>query len=177
MARVSLIEGDEPELADLVEKIRSGRRGGLINVYKLLLHSPPLAETWLNHLNTVRWGTKLSGRLREIAIIRIAYLNDVAYVINQHVPGMALAEGLSEAECDALRDWEPSGLFSEPERAALAFTDAMTRDVVVPDDAFEALARHHDEREIVELAILIGTYNMHNRVMMALQIDLEPEQG
>ena len=47
MARVSYIEGtDDSQLGELVEKFRSGRRGSLINVYKLLLHSPPLAESW-----------------------------------------------------------------------------------------------------------------------------------
>lgn len=177
MARVTLLEGEEPELADLVEKIRSGRRGSLINVYKLLLHSPPLAETWFNHINAVRWGTKLSGRLREIAIIRIGYLNRTPYVINQHVPRLAAAEGMSQEECDALKDWEGTELLSEAERAALAFVDAMTRDITVPDEVFAALTDHFDEREIVELAILVGSYNMHTRVLSAFEIDLEPSQG
>ncbi|MDA1324679.1 MAG: carboxymuconolactone decarboxylase family protein [Proteobacteria bacterium] len=176
MARVSYIDGtDDSEMAELVDKIRSGRRGSLINVYKLLLHSPPLAESWFDHLNQVRWGTQLSGRLREIVIIRIGYLNKVAYVLNQHVPKLAEAEGLSVAECDALVDWQDSDFFSADERAALAFADAMTRNVAVPDDVFDALRGFYDERRIVELAILIGTYNMQNRVLAALQIDLEPK--
>ncbi|MDA0991921.1 MAG: carboxymuconolactone decarboxylase family protein [Verrucomicrobia bacterium] len=176
MARVSYVEGtDEPEFGELVEKIRSGRRGSLINVYRLLLHSPPLAGSWYDHLNQVRWGTQLSGRLREIIIIRIGYLNKVDYVLNQHVPALAEAEGLSVAECDALADWRGGGLFSPEECAALAFADAMTRDVTVPDDVFDALRPFFDERRIVELAILIGTYNMQTRVLAALEIDLEPK--
>ena len=51
----------------------------------------------------------------------------------------------------------------------------MTRDVAVPDDVFDTLQRFFDERRIVELAILIGTYNMQTRVLAALQIDLEPK--
>jgi alkylhydroperoxidase family enzyme len=176
MARVSYIdETDDFEMDELVEKIKSGRRGSLINVYKLLLHSPPLAESWYDHLNNVRWGTQLSGRLREIVIIRIGYLNKVAYVLNQHVPKLAEAEGLRVEECHALEDWQASTVFSEEEQAVLAFTDAMTRDVAVPDDVFDPLRDHFDERRIVELAILIGTYNMQTRVLAALQIDLEPE--
>ncbi len=176
MARVSYIDGtDDPQLDGLVEKIRSGRRGSLINVYKLLLHSPPLAGSWYDHLNQVRWGTQLSGRLREIIIIRIGYLNKVDYVLDQHVPALAEAEGLSAADCAALADWTGAGPFSADECAALAFTDAMTRDVAVPDDVFNTLRRFFDERRIVELAILIGTYNMQNRVLAALQIDLEPQ--
>jgi 4-carboxymuconolactone decarboxylase len=174
MARISLIEEkDHPELSELIQRIVAGRRGGLINVYKLLLHSPPLAATWLEHVNAVRWKTQIDGRLREIVIIRIAILNRIEYVIQQHVPALALADGVTLAECDALRDWRASGCFSEKERAVLAYTDAMTRDVAVPDAVFTDVRKHFNERELVELTVLIGTYNMHNRVMQALAIDLE----
>jgi len=176
MARISLFEEkDHPELAPLVERIKAGRRGGLLNVYKLLLHSPPLAETWLDHVGAVRWKTALSGRLRELMVIRIAYVNGIDYVINQHVPAIALAEGMTLAECEALKDWRKSNMFSAAERAALAYADAMVLQTAVPDEVFEQLRRHYDERAIVELSVLIGTYLMHNRVMKALAIDLEPD--
>lgn len=177
MARVSYVDTtDDFEMDELVEKIRAGRRGSLINVYRLLLHSPPLAESWYDHLNKVRWGTQLTGRLREIVIIRIGYLNKADYVLNQHVPKLAEAEGLTVDECDALEDWQASTAFSPEERAVLAFTDAMTRDVTVPDEVFEPLRDYFDERRIIELAILIGTYNMQTRVLRALEIDLEPKE-
>jgi 4-carboxymuconolactone decarboxylase len=177
MARVPLLEGDEsPDMADLVEKIRSGRRGNVINVYKLLLHSPPVAENWFNLINTLRWGTELPGRLREIVIIRIAHLNRVEYVINQHVPKLALADGLTLDECDALVDWRATDCFNDAERAALDYAEAMTRDIRVPDDIFAALTPHYDDRKIVELTALIGAYNMHNRMMQALDIDPEPPE-
>jgi len=175
MARVSLIdEKDHPELAELIGKIRAGRRGALINVYKLLLHAPPLAASWLDLISTARYKTELDGRLREIVIIRIAYLNRTDYVVKQHVPQLSTPEGLSQAECDALADWRDSEFFSARERAALAYADAMTRDIAVPDEVFEALRPHFNERQIVELTVLIGTYNMHTRVFMALGIDPEP---
>jgi 4-carboxymuconolactone decarboxylase len=174
MSRISYIDAaEDPGLIPLVARISDGRRGRLINVYRLLLHSPPIASTWFEHINAVRWKTQLSGRLREIIIIRIALLNRVDYVIAQHVPKLALAEGVLMTECDALHDWQGSGLFSKDERAALAYADEMTRSVAVSDTVFDALRPHFDNRAIVELSVLIGTYNMHNRVMQALQIDLE----
>lgn len=175
MARVSLIEEeDHPELAALISKVRAGRRGALINVYKLLLHTPPLAECWLNLISAARYQTELDGRLREIAIVRVGYLNNTSYVVKQHVPQLTTPEGLSQAECDALAAWHDSTFFSARERAALAYADAMTRDVTVPDAVFDALRAHFNERQIVELTVLIGTYNMHTRVFTALQIDPEP---
>jgi alkylhydroperoxidase family enzyme len=178
MARISLIEeAAHPELAELIERIKAGRRGGLLNVYKLLLHSPALAQTWFDHNGAVRWHTKLSGRLREIIIIRIAHLNGVDYVLAQHVPGLAVAEGLTLAECEALANWRATDLFEPGERAALAYAEAMTLSTSVSDEVFADLRGHFDAREIVELSVLIGTYIMHNRVMKALAIDLEPESN
>jgi 4-carboxymuconolactone decarboxylase len=174
MSRIPYVDNlDTPELAELAARISAGRRGNLINVYRLLLHSPALAASWFEHLNAVRWKTTLPGRLRELLIIRIAFVNRVDYVIAQHVPKFALADGVSLAECEALRNWQTSDCFSSQERAALAYADAMTRDVNVPDDVFEAVRKHFGDSQIVELSVLIGTYNMHNRVMLALQIDLE----
>jgi len=175
MARVSTIEDNtHPELTDLMERIRGARRGRLINVYKLLLHSPALAESWFQHNNAVRWKTALDGRLREMVIIRVGHVLRVPYIVRQHVPKLAIPEGLTLEECDDLRDWEASARFGARDRAVLAYADSMTRDIDVPKVLFENLRPFFDERQIVELTILIGTYNMHARVVCALQIDPEP---
>jgi alkylhydroperoxidase family enzyme len=175
MARVPLIqEQDHPEHAELIEKFRAGRRGRLINIYRMLLNSPALAESWFNHSNAVRWKTKLDGRLREMVIIRMGHLAGSQYVLRQHVPSLALADGLTLEECDALADWRGSKFFDALERAVLAYTDTMTRDITVPDAVFAEVKRHFDDRQIVELTVLIGTYNMNARVLQALELDLEP---
>ena len=175
MARVSLIEEDgHPELVDLIARIRGARRGRLINIYKLLLHSPALAESWFAHNNAVRWKTELDGRLRELVIVRIGFMTGVDYIVRQHVPALAIAEGLTLDECEALKDWRPSSLFGERDRAALAYADAMTREIKVPDSVFAPLQGFFNQRGIVELTVLIGTYNMHARVLQALEIDPQP---
>jgi alkylhydroperoxidase family enzyme len=175
MARVPLIqEQDHPELAEAMQKYAAGRRGKLINIYRMLLNAPALAESWFNHSNTIRWKTTLDGRLREIVIIRMGHLAGSQYVLRQHVPSLALADGLTLEECDALADWRATKLFSEKERAVLAYTDTMTRDIKVPDAVFAEVKKHFDNRQIVELTVLIGTYNMNARVLTALDLDLEP---
>jgi alkylhydroperoxidase family enzyme len=178
MARVSLIEESaHPELAGSIAALRSGRRGELINVYRLLLHSPDIAMGWFELLNAARFKTEIDDRTREIVILRVAILNAVEYVINQHVPKLALESGLTLAQCDALRTWRTRDAFSESERAVLAYTDAMTVDIRVPDDVFAEIARFYDERQIVELTVLVGAYNMHTRVLQALNIDPEKHHG
>ena len=106
-----------------------------------------------------------------MVIIRIGYVAPGPYVIGQHVPKLALAEGLTLGECEDLKDWQASDLFSARDRAALAYADAMTREVKVPDSVFEPLRSHFSDRQIVELTVLIGAYNMNTRVLKALQID------
>ena len=125
-------------------------------------------------VSTARFKSTLDGRLREIVIIRVGYLNRSHTSIKQHVPQLSAPEGLPVAESDALADWQKSEFFSPRERAALAYADAMTRDIAVPDAVFDGAAAAFSERQIVELTVLIGIYNMHTRVFMALGIDPEP---
>ena len=178
MARVPFLNAEDlPEHADLVDRIQGQRRGTLINVYRTLLHSPPLAESWFEHINRVRWGTDISGRLREIVIIRLGHLVSSAYVLRQHVPALAAAEGMTLEECDALADWQGSELFDDAEKAVLAYVDAMARDIVVPDNIFMALKDHYSDRQIVELTLMVGAYISHSRVLQALEVDLEPDKS
>ena len=175
MARVSYIEEkDHPELTTQIAKIKGGR-GELINIYKLLLHSPEVAMTWFEQIGAIRWKTKLSPRLREIAIVRIAQAAKYGYALQQHVPRIAVPDGVTLEECEALKDWRASGKFSEAERTALAYVDAIIAGPEVPDDVFNAVRKHYSERETVELTVLVGAYLMHNRVFTALRVDLEPK--
>ncbi len=172
MARVSFIEEkDHPELGAMIAQIRGDRGGRLINIFQALLHSPALAMAWLEQVSAVRWKTALDGQIREIVIIRVGIVNRVDYVFKAHVPAYTAKEGLTREQCEALYDWQNSPLLDARQRAALAYTDAMTRDIRVPDAVFAQLKPHFSERQIVELTVLIGTYNMHTRVLEALQID------
>jgi 4-carboxymuconolactone decarboxylase len=178
MARVSLIEEtDRPDLGDLIAKIKGARGGRLIHIYRLMLHSPALANAWFDLNQAVRYGTEIDGQSRELAVIRVAILNDTEYVVQAHGPAYALKEGLTSEQVGALADWQPSNLFTEKQRALLAYTDAMTRDIDVPDALFAAVRRHFSERQTVELTLLISAYNMLTRFLKALKVDAEPPAG
>jgi len=178
MARVALIEENEhPELADSIAKIKGARGGRLINIYRLMLHSPALANAWFDLNQDVRYGTEIDGQSRELAVIRVAILNDVEYVQRAHGPAYALKEGLTPEQVDAVANWQPSKLFTEQQRALLAYTDAMTREIAVADGVFADVRKHFTERQVVELTMLIGAYNMLTRFLKALQVDPEPTAG
>jgi alkylhydroperoxidase family enzyme len=175
MARVPLIEETEhPELADSIARIKGARGGRLINIYRLMLHSPALANAWFDLNQAVRYGTEIDGQSREIAVIRVAILNNVEYVQRAHGPAYALKEGLTPDQVAAIADWQPSKLFTPQQRALLAYTDAMTRAIDVPDAIFAEVRQHFSERQTVELSLLIGAYNMLTRFLKALKVDPEP---
>jgi 4-carboxymuconolactone decarboxylase len=175
MARVPLIdEQTAVEHADLIAKIKGARGGRLINIYRLMLHSPSLANAWFDLNQAVRYGTEIDGQSREIAVIRVAILNNVDYVLQAHGPAYALREGLTTAQVDAIANWQVSNLFSAQQRSLLAYTDAITRDIDVPDAVFDEIRIHFTERQTVELTLLIGAYNMLTRFLKALKVDPEP---
>lgn len=174
MARVTLIdERGRPELAELTARIRGARGDRLLNLYRVLLHSPDMAAGWLEFNNTTRFRTKIADGLRELAIMRVAILNGADYVLQIHGSRYAEKAGITQSQVAALAGWPEASVFSPEQRVLLAYVDAITRDVEVPDEVFAGLAAHFDERQIVELTVLIGAYNMHTRVLRALRV--EPE--
>ena len=174
MARVSLIdEQDHPELSELVARIRGARGGRLLNLYRALLHSAPLAEAWLAFNNVARRDTVLDDASRELVILRVAFLNRTDYVFQIHASRYAIDAGLTAEQVADVADWRASTRFSPRQRAVLAYGDAMTLEVDVADAVVNELRAHFDEREIVELTVLVGAYNMHTRVLKALDVDPE----
>lgn len=167
MARIEYQAEDlQGEVAD---RIRQRRGGRLRELDRMLLHSPPLADGWNSMMGAVRDRSTLPADLRELAMLRIAALNRAAYEWAAHEP-IGRAAGLTDADLAALgRDAAPDGL-TPVRRAVRDYTDAMTLDVQVPPDVFDALREHFDERGIVELTITIGAYNLVSRFLVALDV-------
>lgn len=168
MARLPYADLAHPEVSTLADQIVA-ERGSVLLLYQMLLQSPPVARGWLNHLTGIRHNSSLAGDLREMVIMRIAIVNRAPYEADQHAP-IALKEGMSQAQLDDLPQWESSALFSDKERAVLAYADAMTLHVQVPDEVFAAVKPHFEPRQLVELTATIATYNMVSRFLEALEI-------
>ena len=171
MARVSLIEeGKHPELSELIATIKTERGGRLLNLYRALLNSPPIAEGWLKLFTAIRQKSKLPGRYRELAILRVAVINGAEYEYGAHVP-FALQEGVSREQIDALPGWQVSKRFDDRDRAILAYTDCVTREIRVPEAVFAEVRRHFDDRELVELTATVAGYNLVSRFLEAMCVD------
>jgi AhpD family alkylhydroperoxidase len=174
MARLPYARIDDPAVTPLVDRIVA-ERGSVLHLYQMLLHSPPFAAGWLAFLSAVRQQGAVSPALRELVIMRIALLNRAAYEADQHAP-IALREGITPQQLAQLPTWEASEAFSATERAVLAVTDAMTRDVQVDARLIADLEAFMSAREVVELVATVAAYNMVSRFLEALQIHADDER-
>jgi len=176
MARVAYAEEvDHPELA---RRIREQRGGKMLNLYRMLMNSPPLAEGWLALLTAIRQQCEVPALYRELAILRVAVVNEAPYEFAAHVP-FAEKEGMSAAQIEGLKILAvgavagASGLYDEKMRAVIAYADAMTREIHVSDTVFDQVAKFFDARQMVELTATVGAYNMVSRFLEALHMDPE----
>jgi 4-carboxymuconolactone decarboxylase len=176
MARISLIdENATPGIAALSAKIRGARGGTLHAFYRALMHAPGLASAWFDFNNAVRFQSGLEERVRELVIMRVAAQTGCDYVWKVHESKYAAPAGVTPLEVEALAQDVAPDIFGAREAALLAYVDAMTRDVAVPDEVFDRLRGHFSEREIVEITVLVAAYNMHTRVLMGFGI--RPEEA
>jgi len=171
MARIPYSDLDRPDIAPLAARIRAERGGKVLNLYRMLLHSPPVADGWRALLTAIRQQCSLSGRVRELAILHVAVINSAEYEFTAHLP-FALKEGFTEEQLQALRAGRLDS-FDARDRAVLDYTASMTRNVQVPEPVFAAVRRHFNERELVELTATVAAYNLVSRFLEALQIDHE----
>jgi alkylhydroperoxidase family enzyme len=134
-----------------------------------------MAMGWLSLLSAVRQESTLPGALRELLIMQIASLNGAGYEWDQHYD-IARGEGLTELQLERIPEWRSSPeLFTELERSALEYSEAMTRDVHVPRVVFDRLSSLLEQRQLLELTVTVAAYNMVSRVLEALEI--RPEDG
>ncbi|MBU6497591.1 MAG: carboxymuconolactone decarboxylase family protein [Rhodospirillales bacterium] len=169
-ARVPLVApGSDPALAGIEARILA-ERGRISPLYQALLNSAPIAAGWERMLTAVRNETAVPAALRELAILRVAVLNGAAFEFDAHLPHASRA-GLDDAKIAALRDAAPADIFTPAERLVLALTDAMTRDIVVPEALMRDVQARFDARGVVELVAIIAAYNMVSRLLVALGIE------
>lgn len=168
--RVPLVApGTRPALAETEARILA-ERGRISLLYQVLLNSPPIAAGWERMLTAVRKQTTLPADLRELVILRVAVLNRARFEFEAHVPH-AQEAGVDAGRIAGLRDTPLPALYSAVEARVLALTDAMTRDVEVPDALMESLRADFDAQGIVELVATIAAYNMVSRFLVALGIE------
>jgi AhpD family alkylhydroperoxidase len=117
--------------------------------------------------------TGLEPKLLELVKIRASYLNGCAFCIDMHTKD-ARAEGETEQRIYAVPVWRETPFFTPRERAALAWTEAVTelgRDGV-PDDIYAEARAHFEEAELVRLTMAVVVINGWNRLSVAFRSEV-----
>lgn len=112
----------------------------------------------------------LEPSLVDLIKIRASQINGCAFCIDMHTID-ARTHGETEQRIFALNAWEEGPFFSDRERAALAFTEAVTKvaDTHVPDHVYDSVRQHFSGQEIVNLTWAIVTINSWNRLAITFR--------
>jgi len=112
----------------------------------------------------------LGKSLIELVKMRASQINGCAYCLDKHSKDARRA-GETEQRLYLLSAWHESPLYSERERAALEWTDALTQiaETHAPDAAYDAVRRQFGDKELVDLSTLIGLINLWNRLAIGFR--------
>ena len=137
-----------------------------LNPYKL---SPKIYET-MSALQSYVDSCGLERPLLELVKLRASQINGCAYCIDMHTKD-ARALGETEQRLYLLNAWRESPVYTERERAALEWTEAVTLVAAtnVPDDVYEVAARQFKPDELANLTLAIATINSWNRLAISFR--------
>ncbi len=112
----------------------------------------------------------LDPMLHELVSFRASQMNGCAWCLDMHSKELR-AHGVAEQELYLMSAWRESPLYTERERAALAWTEALTRleHQEVPDSVYEEARRHFSEAELVDLTLAVISINGWNRLNVAIR--------
>lgn len=110
--------------------------------------------------------------LLHLVKMRASQINGCAYCLDMHSKD-ARADGETEQRLYTLNAWRETPFFSERERAALAWTEALTlvHQAHVPDQVYEEARRHFSETELTDLSLAVTTINAWNRFAVAFRTE------
>lgn len=137
-----------------------------LNAYK----AGPDAIAAMTRLEAYVRDCGLEHSLTHLVKTRASQINGCAYCLHMHTSD-ARAAGESEARLYLLSAWRESRLYTPRERAALAWTEALTNlpDTGAPTQDYEQGLAHFTEKEFVDLTLLIGAINVWNRISVGFR--------
>lgn len=177
LARVPLVPTDTtiPVVKTFFDGVRS-RGGQPLNMHRTIANAPGVFKQFNDLALALRTEPKVRRADRELMILRMTDLAQGIYEFTQHTP-MAISCGMSMEQVEALPKWRETNLFSDRQRAILAYADQMSSKDSVDDATFATLKRFLSDEEIVELTLTGSFYFALSQTTRALGVKLEPNAG
>ena len=138
--------------------------------------APAPMKSWLDFTQGLKQHG-LEETLMDLVVTRASQINGCAYCLDMHTAD-ARKRGETEQRLYLLDAWRDSPLYSDRERAALAWTEALTvlHETRAPDDVYKALKAQFSEEEQVKLTLLIVAINGWNRINVGFRVVHPVEQ-
>ncbi len=132
----------------------------------------PAARNAMLGLEKYARSSGLEPSLLELVKMRASQINGCAYCLDMHSKD-ARAAGETEQRLYVLNAWREAPFYTDRERAALAWTEAVTLVAQdhVPDEVYEAVRKHFTEKELVDLTLAVVTINGWNRLSIAFRAE------
>jgi AhpD family alkylhydroperoxidase len=144
-----------------------------MNVNDLLAAAPELLKKWTATSQAI--ASSLDPALVRLVEIRASQINGCANCINMHTQE-ARTQGETEQRIYLLSAWRQAPCYTDRERAALGWTEAMTRlsEGVSHESAYEALKAQFSDEEQVKLTLMINVINGWNRISVGFDMFIDP---
>ncbi len=135
-------------------------------------HHAAEAIAAMRHLESAVRGSGLEPALLDLVRMRASQINGCAYCLDMHSKD-ARAGGETEQRLYVLSAWREAPFYSERERAALAWTEALTNvsETGVPDDVYELARAQFSDKELVALSFAVVAINGWNRIAIAFRAE------
>jgi AhpD family alkylhydroperoxidase len=173
-SRIPLLERDavSPETAALYDALLA-QRGVVPNMFKVLGHTPGIAQGVAGFLRALLSDGALAGWYKELVAVRISMLQDSDYAIRAHNVS-AKKKGATDEQIAGLREFE-RGPYTTKEKLGFRLADQLHGGAVAVDDAFFAeLRKVFNEAEMVELFLTAAAFEMFPRFIDGLHIPVTP---
>lgn len=170
--RLGPVDDPTPEQAELLEPYRTFSGGEPFNIFRTLVRHPKLFKRSMVLATGLLMKGALSPRVREIAILRVAWRSGSVYEWGQHVR-IGLDSGLTQDEIDSLATEAPAASFDDAERLTVTVADELCQTVDLTDATWDAGIATWGEQDLMELIFLIGNYRMLAGFLNAARVELD----
>jgi alkylhydroperoxidase family enzyme len=166
------LEDADPETRELLQALSTFRADdvSILNVFGTLAQHPKLMRRWLVFANHVLLKSTISGRDRELAILRTGWRCEAPYEWGQHVV-IARRENVSDEEITRIAEGPDAPGWSAHDAAILRAADELHDHATISDATWATLGERYDQQQCMDLVFAIGQYHLVSFALNAFGVE------
>lgn len=146
--------------------------GETLNIFATFAKNPVALNAFVAWGTFILFQTDLSGREREILILRVGHLGRSGYEFAQHT-AIGLRSGLSEKDIKNLQNSDGAGDWTEAESLLIRSADQLMSDHHISDEVWASLSAHYSEKQLMDIVFVVGQYAQVCMALNSFGVQLE----